>query len=413
MVPTPIPTPTPTPTDRKIGADTVASTAIGKGTVFITPLGTGQDCTEVEPCGFERLDIDSLNPIELVAGDVVFFRGGVYSFSMSGVKKIYLKGGTNVKPIIYESYPGEVAIFDGSLLSTAHTETREWKEGLIHLKEEYTLFRKVEVRNMPEYGIRIFGGNHNIIEGCFIHHNHLSGIEICGYSALPNDKAACGDGGKSNIIRNNIISENSDVGLDFNDYANGDNADGITIHTGVDNIISKNTIYRNSDDGIDTWHSMDTKVEYNLVYNNGDGDGNGAGIKLGGHTNVDVGSNALAQYNISYMNRKQGFNTNGGTNVLMKFNTTYRNGECGYVLGNDSQLLKNISSLDNTSNKNHCDDAKGNHEDNSSVGWDDGVQIDNSWQRDGVLNFISTDVDSDDFLKPIGEDFVDVGVYGR
>jgi len=407
---------TPTPIDRKIGANNdINSTEISKGTVFISPGGTnqGQDCTKVEPCDFKRLDIHSSNPINLVAGDVVFFRGGVYPFSMGGVKRIYLKGGTSLKPIIYESYPGEVAIFDGSSLRTVDTEIKEWKEGLIHLKEDYTLFRKIEVRNMPEYGVRIIGGNHNIIEGCAIHHNHLSGIEICGYSALSNDKSACGDGGRGNIIRNNTIFENSDVGLAFSDYANGDNADGITIHSGVDNIISKNTIYSNSDDGVDTWHSMNTKVEYNLVYSNGDGDGNGAGIKLGGHPNVDVGSNALAQYNISCMNRKQGFNTNGGTNVVMKFNTTYHNGGCGYVLGDDSKLVKNISSLDNPNGASTCNDAKDNPDDNSSVGWDNGVQIDNSWQRDGVLNFISTDVYSDDFLKLTGENFVDIGAYAK
>ncbi len=71
----------------------------------------------------------------------------------------------------------------------------------------------------------------NTVEGCNIHHNHLSGLGIAniadGYSTKDS-------GGSHNVVRDNLIHNNSDVGLLHHNYGDGDNADGVIIHISID-----------------------------------------------------------------------------------------------------------------------------------------------------------------------------------
>ncbi len=390
----------------KIGARKVAATPSDKGTIFVSPNGGGTGRTESDPCSLESLDLYK-KKLKVRPGDVVFFRGGVYKFSMSGPRRVYLEGGTANKPVIYESYPGETAIFDGSALSTDDTNDETWREGRLQLRGEYAILRKVEVRNMPQYGVRIFG-NHNIVEGCTIHDNHLSGIGVLnnkdGYSTKDT-------GGSYNIVRDNIVYNNSDVGLHGRNYNDGDNADGIVVHSGISNLISHNTIYDNSDDGVDTWRSMNSTVEYNLVCGHGKGPkGNGNGIKLGGAPkDSPLGAGAVARHNICHSNKRIGFNVNGGKKVYIEYNTAFANGDFGYALMKDTILVGNMS-LDNLQ-----DAVRRARADNKTghVGWSKGKsQSNNSWQKDGAVRIISTDSASSRFLKPvIGSGYESTGAY--
>ena len=368
-----------------IGSENVPATALKKGTLFVSPDGKGEGKSATDPAGFSRLDLYSKNHLKIKPGDVVFFRGGIYSFSMKGPRRVYLKGGTKEKPVIYESYPGETAIFDGSLISTAESNGADWREGRLHLRENHTILRKVIVRHMPTYGVCVYG-NHNIVEGCEFYHNHLSGLEILNYKEGYSTKD---NGGSYNILRNNICHDNSDVGLKHHNYGDGDNADGITVHSGVGNVISHNTVYANSDDGIDTWKSMDTRVEYNLVYHHGIGPrGNGNGIKLGGAPpDSPLGTGAIALHNISFGNKIHGFTVNSGKAVIMKYNTSFDNGEWGFAVMKDSVLIGNLS----VKNK------------SGARGWSKGKQQqNNSWQEKETPVFISIDPRSVDFLKTAG-----------
>lgn len=381
---------------REIGARDVVSTPLEKGTIFVSPSGSGTGRSESDACNFESLDLFKGN-LEIRPGDVVFFRGGAYRFSIAGVRRVYLKGGTASSPVIYESYPGETAIFDGSSLGRDDTSEEEWREGRLELRGEYAILRKVEVRYMPQFGVRIFG-NHNTVEGCRLHHDNLGGLGIAnlidGYSTKDT-------GGSYNVVRDNVIFGNSDVGLAHGNYGDGDNADGITIHSGVKNRISHNTIYDNSDDGIDTWKSMNSTVEYNLVYGHGRGPrGNGNGIKLGGAgADSPLGANARAMHNISHSNKMSGINVNGGKNVSIEYNTVFGNGDYGYAVMKDSILVGNISIRNESGH----------------VGWSNGkAQTNNSWQRSGTVEVISADPSSGDFLKPaIRGGFQDIGAYAE
>jgi len=381
-----------------IGARELSEGSKIEGKYFISPDGNGTECTKLSPCGFESLDLfkgflkDRIEP-----GDVIFFRGGVYYYSLDGVKRVYLTGGSKEKPVIYQSYPGETAVFDGSKISL-ESNKEDWREGRLQLRDNYTILRKVEVRNMPQYGVSIYG-NHNILEGCKIHHNHLSGVAIAN---LADGYSVKDTGGSYNIVRDNIIYNNSDVGLRHGNYADGDNADGISVMSGVSNLVSHNFVYTNSDDGIDTWKSMNTIVEFNKVYGNGKGaNGNGNGIKLGGDSKESpLGANAIARYNISSSNKNIGININAGKNVLMVYNTVYDNQNYGFTLEEDTVIKNNISF------KNRAGD----------VGWADGKeQKDNSWQL-GIEfsedDFISLDYMSSEFLKPTDRS-LSIGAYAE
>lgn len=364
-----------------IGVQEVISSSTEKGTIYISPDGKGIKCTKQEPCNIMVLD-ESQKDITVKAGDTVFFRGGIYNYSMKNIRRIYLQGGTQQKPVTYESYPGELAIFDGSQLSVQEEEKKEWREGRLELHGNYIHFRKIEVRNMPQYGLRVFG-NYNVVEGCTFHHNHLSGIEILnnidGYSHK--DTA-----GSYNLIQNNIVHNNSDENLQYGNYNLGGNADGITIHSGVQNILKNNTVYENSDDGIDTYKSMNSLVNYNLVYGNGKGDGNANGIKLGGADNK-LGLNAIAHNNITYANKGFGITVHGrDNNITVTYNTSYDNQKAGYAILNDTTLNYNIAYQNLL----------------GSVVWSKGKeQKKNSWQMSKLTpSFISFNINSKNFLKP-------------
>jgi len=381
---------------KLIGARTTSMGMSDENSLFISPEGNGTTCTKEEPCSFMRLDLFSKNKLIPKPGTKVFFREGTYYFSMDGAKRVYLAGGSKTKPISYESYNNEKVVFDGSTLSRNDSLKEIWREGRFELRDSYTVLRNVEVRNMPQYGIRILGNN-NIVEGCKVYDNALSGIEVFNYKDGYSTKAT---GGSFNIIRDNVIFDNSDVDLKHHNYNDGGNADGITIHSGVGNLIEHNTIYANSDDGIDTWQSMNSVIKFNLVYDNGRGSlGDGYGIKLGGvGKNSPLGANAVARHNISYFNRKSGFNVNKGKNVLMEQNTAYKNGEYGYTLADDTQIINNLAYQNIL----------------GPFGWADGLkQENNSWQLDSVFEFKTLDSESKDFLRlKKDEASTYIGAYG-
>jgi parallel beta-helix repeat protein len=365
-----------------IGHRSIIPTALSLGTVFISTTGSGNACTRTAPCDW-KTGISGAIP-----GDVVFFAGGVYFLEVTD-RRIYLKGGANNRPIIYESYPGEKAIFDG-----AHFEPTG-SFGGIRISEDYTVLRNVEIRNMPNAGVSI-RSNYNRIEGVVIHGNHLTGIAIVngvdGYS--PNDT-----GGSHNYVEDCIIYDNSDAGL-FSDHGHhdGGNSDGIAISSGVDNHILHNTVYANSDDGIDTWRSNDSVVRYNRVSDNGRAAGDGNGIKAGGNLdpNSDVGFRTFAEHNIVYANRARGIDYNAGRDVIFQYNTSYGNGGIGFA----------------TSDAYHTRTRYNIAADNGTAPIERDGDTDNSWQRSGTVQFISTNPTSPDFLKPtVGGGFEDIGAY--
>lgn len=299
------------------GARPVAATDISTATKFASPTGSG-DGTIDNPYDLQTA-LDSL-----VAGDVLFLRGGTYTIGTTGLL-ITSKVGTEQNPIIVESYPNEVAILDGKnrVPEDVINNTYPTDKGLYLNDSEYVYIRKLEITGMSENGVLV-KGSYNRVQGCTIHYNFLNGILLTNreFETLPYV-----DGW--NLIEDNLINNNSDADISNDNVHNyGDNADGIFISSGQFNVARHNTVQNNSDDGIDTWKSNDSLVEYNVVSGNGLGLlGNGNGLKLGGELNVSIpsGLRANALYNLIYDNKSAALSGNAGRLQEVAFNMSWNN----------------------------------------------------------------------------------------
>ncbi|MCP5404611.1 MAG: right-handed parallel beta-helix repeat-containing protein, partial [Pseudomonadaceae bacterium] len=365
--PSDIATPT-AATSQGIGPQPVASTDLAQGTWFVKPNGSGTSCAKATPC-------DIWTAVgKAKAGNVVFLRGGVYAVSKN---LTFNSQGSATAPVVFESYPGEQAILDGS-------QHAKGTSIYVRVSGKFIKLRKLEVRNMPLQGIWI-NGTDNVIEGVHAHHNGLTGIQVFSpYEAFPYGKY-----GSRNVIRHSIVNDNSGAGLGgvFND---GGNSDGISISSGANNRVEHNLVYHNSDDGIDTWRSTDSYVGYNIVHANGIGGGNGMGIKAGGKS---PSKGTVAERNLAYGNRADGLTFNSGLDVKFLNNTAWNNKGVDYALGNITVAKNNIS-------------ASGRATGGA------GIASNNSWQRAGSVKFKSTDPTSPDFLVPTaGGGFEDIGAF--
>lgn len=281
------------------------------------------------------------------AGDVVWVRGGTYSSNVS-----FQRSGTSANPIVFESYPGECAILDGSG-QQAYQNVRF--EGA-----NFNVFRNFVVRNNPAQGIQVVNSSDNLITHVRTHNNGLSGIQNLS--------------GDRNRFSYFITHDNSDG-------SSGD-ADGIGLSSGRDLRIDHCVAYRNSDDGVDTWLSVNTTIERCVSFQNGVQGGDGNGFKLGGRSQT---VNTVIRYSISFANVAEGFNYNSGRNVTLEHNTSYANNVYGFIVAN-GQLRNNLAYGD------------------QRRGWEDdgGNQLQtNSWDL-GISNplFLSTDPSSASFLAP-------------
>lgn len=354
-----------------IGPRPVSPTPTADGTLYAAPDGSGTACTLSEPCDLWEA------ASQAAAGDVAFLRGGTYDIDSN----VYFSAdGTAGEPIVFESYPGEHAVLDGSSVTVG-------EDVRIRITGSFYQLRRLEIANMPRQGLYI-GGTDNLVEGVHSHHNHLTGIHI--YS--PYDEFPYGAFGSRNTLRDCICNDNFDEGDSISGFANGGNADGISISSGADNRVEHCLVFGNSDDGVDTWRSTDSYVGYTIAHTQGLADGNANGIKAGG---LPPSARTVVEHCIAYENHANGIDFNSGVDVVFRFNTTYQNDGRGYVLGDSTTAEHNIA----------AGDANGDVNSN-------GTQTDNSWQRSGTVEFMSVDSTSLDFLRPTpGGGFEDIGAY--
>ncbi len=279
------------------------------------------------------------------AGDVVWVRGGVYSANVS-----FQGSGTSSQPIVFESYPGECAVLDGS----GH-------ERYQHVRFEqarYYVFRNFEVRNSPAQGVHLINSSDIVVSHVRSHHNGLSGMQNVG--------------GSRNTFTHFIVHDNSD--------GRQGNADGIGISSGTGMLIDTCVAFRNSDDGVDAWKSYGTVIERCVSFDNGFQGGDGNGFKAGGGLS---NGNAVLRFNVAFGNKSQGFNYNSGGGITFEHNTSYDNDYYGFIAAN-ATLRNNLSYA------------------NARRAWqDDGgnSQSGNSWNINlNEAGFVSTDRRSPDFL---------------
>jgi hypothetical protein len=275
------------------------------------------------------------------AGDTVFIRGGVYSFSGTSatIGVAFDKSGAQNARINYFAYPGEVPIFDLFMLTpqervTGFDVTASW----IHIKG-------LEVRGVQQeivgdsWGVRIRGSN-NIIEQLNVHHGEAPGIFIAGSAA------------------NNLIL-NCDSHHNYDPLEDGGNGDGFGCHsTGANNVIRGGRGYWNSDDGYDFINAPGVCiVENSWAFNNGYVPemknmpaGNGAGFKSGGFGSPPVIPSSgvprhVIRFNVAFGNRAQGFYANHHPGGLDFINNTAFGNATNYDMlvegGTSTHVLRN------------------------------------------------------------------------
>jgi len=369
-----------------IGPRPIEATNILLATKFASPDGNGNGTLE-NPYSIQ----DAFK--SLVAGDILFLRGGIYSVPSTGFK-IYGKVATANQPIIIESYPGELAIIDGKNRTPQDVinGTHPTGDGLkLSYGTEYVFLRKLEIKNMAKEGIYI-GSSHNVVEGCNVHDNHRSGINIVDDTNAYTTPYVNG----WNIIKDNIVHDNSDADIiGILGYKDGDNADGITINSGIKNQIYHNESYHNSDDGYDSWRSDGTIFEYNISHDNGLGNnGNGNGFKLGGTIPLgyDSGLFTIARHCISYNERAAGFVQSETNNIKILHNTSYNN-PVGLIANKNAIIENNIVSK--------CPKIEFNPT--------AATRVNNSWQLTDKLEFLSEDPENSNFLIPNSDTLKQIG----
>lgn len=355
------------PVTIMIGPRIVESGNLSDATHFVSPQGEGTSCTQEEPCTLQTALIGA------EPGRHIFLRSGTYTLTN---QLSITASGTSYEPIVIESYPEERAVIDGEY----NPDTR------IAIWNDHLVIRNINITRMAGSAGLYIEGNHNLIEGVNSYANHYSGIQVFS----PYEEYPYGSSGSNNTIRDCISHSNSDADLP----SQGEFANGISISSGDRNRVLNCLSYNNSDDGIDSWRATNTLIAFSISHSNGAGiHGDGNGIKAGG---IAPSNNTIVIHTLSYHNRARGFDYNGGGNVSFLYVTSYDN-DRSFWTGDDTIVESSIA-----------------FGDGADPNFGSGTMVNNSWQESEEITFLSTDPNSEDFLKPPpGSVFEAMGAYAH
>ena len=203
-------------------------------------------------------------------GDVINVRGGVYN----EVVKISSKG-TSTARIVFQSYPGEKAIIDGTGSASG--------TNLVQLTgSEYVDFSGFEVRNATRIGVCGWGGRGVRILNNDIHHSTRGGIYF-GYSAWGSvsDVTITGNSVHENVLENQYHTMSGGwaqaIGLQYTDGVQvvgnrifSNDGEGIAFIQSDNGLARGNEVADNFSVGIYLDNAQYTTVDANLIYSSGD-----------------------------------------------------------------------------------------------------------------------------------------------
>lgn len=276
-----------------------------------------------------------------VAGDVVCFRGGTYQPTAT----IQLtRDGTAGKPIVYKSFPGELAIFDGVNIPGSNYN---W---LVRLNSaSYNHIKNIEIKNGQEGGIILEGeSSNNVFEMLDLHHHGVTGYDGRGLMIYGT--------GANNLILNCDSHHNEDM------LGGGYGADGFQItSTGSGNVLRGCRAWNNSDDGFDLFNTMDgttgapVTIDQCLSWHNGYAQngttrmGDGNGFKLGGRRDAAAGSTFSGGHTVTrcvaWDNPYAGFSHNNASIGMFVYNNTSWSNGYSFEFPTTIHTLKNNLAL--------------------------------------------------------------------
>jgi uncharacterized repeat protein (TIGR02059 family) len=253
-----------------------------------------------------------------VAGDIVYFRGGIYY--VSGTVSIP-NSGTVGNPICYFNYPNEKPILDGINKVSPST-------GIFIDTKNYLHFKGLTVRNNLQittnyyYAINFYfyQCTEIIIENCTSYNSGHRGFDI--YEC------------HGNILIKNCDSYNNCDNLTTG-YAGG-GGDGFQVHdnNSADDVNTYVTLrgcrsWHNSDDGFDVINEGYTVIDSCWTWNNGYLSGEGNGIKYGWQDISRTGLSRRVTNCLSAYNTANGFDEANRNYLCMDVevynNTSYHN----------------------------------------------------------------------------------------
>lgn len=250
----------------------------------------------------------------LAPGDIIYVRGGEYSFS-SKIAPGSSKVGAVGNPIKFWAYPGELPVFDFDTMP-------ESSDKALDMRRSYWYVKGIEVKNAPDSGIFV-GGMGVIIEGCVTHDCDNDGLVI----------------GSSSTRGTNALILNCDSYRNYQAGSGGNNGDGFAakVGNGPGNIFRGCRAWDNADDGWDFYDNTNSvRIEGCWAFRNGydlwsagaGWVGNGNGFKLGGE---GTPAEHFLTNCVAFGNRSKGFDHNNGDAGQTMVNcTSASNGEANY-----------------------------------------------------------------------------------
>lgn len=179
-------------------------------------------------------------------GDVVNVRGGVYNGQVSIGSK-----GTSSARITFRSYPGELAVIDG-------TGTGTDKNLVTFYKASFVDFAGFEVRNATRVGILGWNASNIRVLNNDVHHSWRNGIYF---------------GGDSGVALTDIVIDGNDVHHNvlenqYGAFPNGGWATGISLNAVERGTVVNNEVHNNWGEGLGTVLSNHLTIRGNKSYDN-------------------------------------------------------------------------------------------------------------------------------------------------
>jgi len=307
------------------------------GTYYVSVDGSDFNTgTYSQPFGTIQKAVDLVG-----AGDTIFVRGGVYM--QTGTIEI-VNNGSEDNPATLMSFPGERAILDCS------GQEQGGSNGGILITADYWHIVGIDIRGAGDNGLKIDGGNYNIIENCSFYRNRDSGLQM-------------GNGASYN----KVINCDSYYNADPPDY--GD-ADGFAakLDVGVENYYRGCRAWLNCDDGWDGYlrgaDNVSTILDNCWAFENGylengndpGSQANGNGFKMGGSDDKTLRHDYTLRNCLAFKNKSKGFDQNSNMGSMILYNCTgHNNGGGNYVIYKDLAegevlIIKNCLVLGNAGN---------------------------------------------------------------
>jgi parallel beta-helix repeat protein len=220
---------------------------------------------------------------KVAAGDTVNVRGGIY-YLKQGLWIGNEKTGTESERIVFQSYPGEKAIIDGSNMPKKDPNDRNASQGqdAFAIAGRYIDIKGFEIRQTTRIGINVWGGSNIRLQNNVIHDIRGAGIYM-GYSdpSKVTDIIVEGNQVYNTCLVNNPPSEsggwpsaisasgNGNIRITNNKVYNN-YGEGIAFGSGSGALISGNTVYDNFSAEIYLLNATNSTVANNLLYTTND-----------------------------------------------------------------------------------------------------------------------------------------------